>query len=201
MKLKSLFCFSFLFFSLTSFLSAEPTYPLSIEIEDSFEKSWDLVSERVSEEEVVLDWLPKGEKPTEAKSSFTVQAYQLEDDFEISALLKKFIGTLEEQVEPSDILHHEVLAQDDSSVFFEWWISPPYKDASHEWIKISKNAQHQLAIVRYQSALLVRSDSEKPWIECVKNSEMQETFLQNKNYDLISARLEHTKKADQHLDK
>lgn len=181
----------FLIFSLlvgTSLYSEESLdYSLSIPHSSDFVSFWDQKSEITEEREKIIDWAPHGEMLEESSQSFSTQAYQFEKDFELKAVFDKFISTLEENIEPKDLLHYEVHFKDPESMYFEWWVNFPYKNAQHEWVKILRNKEHQLLMVRYSSKKELSDDS--LWVECVKESR----FSENEEDALIYPKLEDVK--------
>ncbi len=183
----------FLIFSLlvSAFVYSEETvdYSLSIPHSSDFISYWDQKSEITDEREQIIDWVPSGEKFEESTQSFSTQAYQFENDFELKAVFDKFISSLEESIEPKDLLHYEVHYKDRESMYFEWWVNFPYKNAQHEWVKILRNKEHQLLMVRYSSKKELADSSESLWVECVKESQ----FSENEEGSLIYPKLEDVK--------
>lgn len=170
--------------------------PLKLPHQQEFQSFWNLSAEIQNEKEKIFDWTPKGESLSESKQGFTVQAYQLEESFRLKDVFQKFISTLQENVEPTDLLKYKVHQQTKRSIFFEWWIAPPYKDAQHEWIKMIQNKNNKLAMVRYVSKMNPRSEDESPWVECVEKAELDEQIEGVSDLDFLFIRAELNPQSD-----
>lgn len=164
-RLICLLCLSFSLFSESVFECA-----INMPHAKEFASYWNQQGEQAQENEKIIDYSPKEQQGEEALESFTVQTYSLDDEFDIRMMYDKFISTLEENIEPKELLHHKIHHKDRSSIFFEWWVNPPYKDAQREWIKIMKDNKSRLAIIRFQSRHEAQSKQENLWVECVKES-------------------------------
>ena len=164
--------FSLLLLALSFSLFSEGRFECSMRMPhgEAFENYWTKMPEEVRENERIVDYVPTQQGSTEGEESFTIQAYQFIEDFDIRMMYDKFVSTLRENIEPAALLHHVVHHKDRKSVYFEWWVNPPYKEAQHEWIKILKDKNNKLAIVRFQSKNEIRRENEHLWIECVKHS-------------------------------
>ncbi|GEM_PF-2631956 len=189
MKTYSFFIIFSLFVSTCLYSQETLDYSLAIPHSSDFISYWDQKSEITEDREQIIDWVPKGESLEDSSQSFTTQAYQFEKDFELKAVFDKFFSTLEENIEPKDLLHYEVHYQDLKSMYFEWWVNFPYKNAQHEWIKILKSKDNQLLMVRYSSKSELCDSSDALWVECIKESQ----FSENQEDALIYPKLEDVK--------
>lgn len=145
--------------------------PLTTADHSSFLDYWHQSATISSEREKIVDWLPQGKSAEDSEESFTIQAYQFDDDFDLKWMYEKFITTLEENIEPSDSLHYKVHSKNRKSIFFEWWVNSPNEHAQHEWIKLLKNKNDQLAIVRFVTKQEVKTDVDEQWIRCVESTD------------------------------
>lgn len=164
----------FSFFCIVPLSASENDYlnkPIKWANSEGFENYWTLSNQLGSEKENIQDWVPLDD--SKSAQAFTVQTYLLDEPFEVSAVVDKFISTLKENIEPTDLLNYEMISEESNAVFFEWWVSPPYLDAQHEWVKIMKGSDNVLAIVRYDSQLVPRSDAEDQWIRCVETADFE----------------------------
>ena len=138
---------------------------------EMFEKSWTLQYKKSDDQEKIYDWVLK-EGNQEEGASFTTQYYQLNEPYTLNQIFDKFVSTLKEYVEPPELLKVQVLSQDESSIFFEWNVPQPYKDANHEWVKMSSDGS-SLSIVRYNRKAPYALKDEAMWIQCVESIDPQ----------------------------
>lgn len=164
-RLSALLCLCFCF----NFLGAQEVLncPLTLPHQNDFQNYWDLKAEIGEENERILDWAPPSEELGKSTESFTIQTYQLEDNFDLRAMYDKFLSTLKENINPPELLHTKVHSKNRKAIFFEWWVNSPHKEAQHEWIKLMRNNKNQFAIVRFVTKKELTDQEKELWVQCV----------------------------------
>lgn len=145
--------------------------PLSFPNQVDFENYWELKMENGEANQKIIDWVPLSEKAEQSNESFSVQTYQFDQVFDLRMIYDKFVATLKENIDPSDFLNIKVHSKGRKAITFEWWVNPPHKEAQHEWVKLMKNKENQLAIVRFLTKKEFSESEKTLWVECVAQAE------------------------------
>jgi hypothetical protein len=145
--------------------------PLSFPNQVDFENYWELKAENGEPHEKIMDWAPLSKKAEESNESFTVQTYQFDQFFDLRMIYDKFVATLKENMDSPELLNIKVHSKGRKAISFEWWVDPPHKDAQREWVKLMKNKDNQLAIVRFLTKSELSESEKALWVECVAQAE------------------------------
>ncbi|MCH9633367.1 MAG: hypothetical protein S4CHLAM7_00920 [Chlamydiae bacterium] len=156
-------------------------YSVILPHQNEFNLRWEKKNVFEEQREKIIDWVPSLEIEGEGLESFTLQAYQLENDFQIALLFDKFIQNLKEEIDPPELVHYEVHSKNKDAVYFEWWVNAPFKGAQHEWVKIMKNKWNQLVMLRYTSKKELASLNQSLWIETVAQSQFCRNDTKDEN--------------------
>lgn len=167
--MKKLFLPTLLALGMNLFAS-EPIAPLLHKKE--FTDYWKLVEESNGEKESFQEWVPNSEASDKWSKSFGIQRYQLEGDYDLQHFYNLFIETLSKDfAENKDVLHYEILSQDDHNLVFTWWCEGQDYEIGREWVHLLKEDNYSVLFLRFATKDKEVSSSDEIWRECVTKIE------------------------------
>ncbi len=146
--------------------ASEPLTPLLHQKE--FADYWMLVEESDGEKESFQEWIPSSEAADKWSKSFGIQRYQLERGYDLEHFYNLFIETLSKDFENNkEVLHYEILSQDERNLVFTWWCEDQDYEIGREWVHLVKEDNYCVLFLRFATKEKEVSPSDETWRECV----------------------------------